>query len=223
MKKVKFLALMFLAGTTLFTSCKKDEKTENPSGGTLGEFTDARDGQIYKYVKIGNQTWMAENLNYVTANSWAYDDEPANGDVYGRLYIYDAALIACPSGWHLPSDEEWKTLEMALGMSQVHADSESWWRGTDEGGKMKEAVSSHWYLPNTGATNSSGFTALPGGYCDDDDGSFSLIGYNGFWWTSSEALGDYAWRRYLSYEYGQVYRDNGGWKPMGMSVRCIKD
>ncbi len=184
-----------------------------------GFFTDPRDGQTYAIVDIGNQTWFAENLNYQTANSWWYDNSSATGDVYGRLYTWEAALNACPSGWHLPSDDEWKTIEMALGMSQLEAD-ESEWRGTDEGGKLKEGGEVHWVSPNTGATNSSGFTALPGGYRPAD--SFFALGEKGYWWSATEYDSIRAWFRYLHTTTDQVYR-YGSHTTSGFSVRCLKN
>jgi len=99
------LMLGIIASTVLFISCKKDEEKGTPTGNPTGEFTDSRDSQVYKWVKIGEQTWMAENLNYETLDSWWYDDSPSNGKIYGRLYTWDAAVDACPSGWHLPTDE----------------------------------------------------------------------------------------------------------------------
>ena len=201
-------------------------KTQNglivvSGGGGTGTFTDPRDGQTYNIVTIGSQTWFAENLNYETANSWWYYNSSANGAIYGRLYTWDAALSACPSGWHLPSDEEWKTLEMALGMSQSEADV--WGScGTDEGGKMKETGTTHWNSPNVGATNTSGFTALPGGYYDSSSGLFDSLGNYGSWWSSSEGSGMYAWHRDLGYDFGQVDRDFNN-KSLGFSVRCLKN
>ena len=177
-------------------------------------------GQSYNTVMIGDQCWMAENLNYETTNSWWYDNSSANGDIYGRLYTWDAASSACPSGWHLPTDDEWKTMEMYLGMSPSQADATGW-RGTDEGGKLKETGTAHWNSPNTGATNSSGFTALPGGN-RRSSGSFDNFGYYGAWWSSSEYSGSYAWYRFLSYNLDQVNRDNWN-KTDGFSVRCLKD
>ncbi|MCD4726645.1 MAG: hypothetical protein K8R46_03215, partial [Pirellulales bacterium] len=179
------------------------------NGGGPGTFTDPRDGQTYNTVEIGSQTWFAENLNYVTTNSWEYDNSSANGDVYGRLYTWEAALTACPSGWHLPSDDEWTTLTDFLGGTGV------------AGGKMKEAGTSHWNSPNTGATNSSGFTALPGGY-RGSSGSFGYLGRYGYWWSSTEYSGAGAWARHLTYGYGRVRR-YGYDKAGGFSVRCLKD
>ncbi len=91
-------------------------KTENEV--TPSHYTDVRDGKSYKIVKIGSQIWFAENLNYKTKFSWCYDNDSANCETYGRLYDWKSASTACPNGWHLPSDDEWKTLEMNLGMSQ---------------------------------------------------------------------------------------------------------
>ena len=175
------------------------------------------DGNSYAVVTIGTQTWMAENLNYETADSWTYDNDPANGDIYGRLYNWEAALTACPSGWSLPSDDEWKTLEIFLGMSQSQANATGF-RGTDEGEKMKST--SGWYNNGNG-TNSSGFTALPGGYCDIS-GSFIGLGDSDLWWSLSESSGTSAWYRGLHYNYDQVGRGYYN-KAHGFSVRCLKN
>jgi len=192
--------------------------TQSSIANVTGTFTDARDGQTYTTIEIGNQIWMAENLNYQTTNSWWYENSSTNGDVYGRLYTWDDALTASPSGWHLPSDEEWKTLEMALGMSQSEADTEGY-RGTDEGSKLKST--SKWYN-NDYASNTSGFTALPGGYHQSSSGNFSSIVFDGNWWSSSEFSGSNAWSRYLSVGSAKVYRSNND-KTHGFSVRCVKE
>jgi uncharacterized protein (TIGR02145 family) len=200
-----------------------------------------KDNKSYKAVKIGNQWWMAENLAYLPAVSpptegsttspfyYVYDYEGkvvaaakqnANYTTYGVLYNWSAALIACPPGWHLPSDAEWKQLEMALGMTQEEANS-VYWRGTDQGAQMK--TTSGWYYNGNG-TNTSGFSGLPGGW-RLYDGSFKNIGYAGFWRSSSmdtEYLTDTSWNRNLSYVTSKVNRGNNP-KDMGLSVRCIKD
>lgn len=189
-------------------------------GGGTGTFADPRDEQTYKTIDIGNQTWFAENLNFTTSNSWTYDDDPANSDIYGRLYTWDAALTACPNGWHLPSDDEWKTLEMELGMSQIQADKIEL-RGTDEGGKMKEIEYTHWEFPNTGATNSSGLTALPGGY-RNPDGAFLLLGMRSTWWTATETSSGYAAYHYIEFISAKAGR-YGNVQDVGFGVRCLKD
>jgi uncharacterized protein (TIGR02145 family) len=152
---------------------------------------------------------MYENLNYETSNSWWYENSSANGDIYGRLYTWDAALNACPSGWHLPSDAEWTVLTDYLGGEDV------------AGGKMKEAGTAHWYLPNTDATNSSGFTALPGGY-RNTNGNFNNLGRYGVWWSATEYGSTSAWDRDLYYATGPVDR-SGSNKVDGFSVRCVRD
>jgi len=112
-----------------------------------GTFTDPRDGKTYKTVKIGNQTWMAENLNYECEGSKFYDNDPANAEKYGRLYDWATAFKACPSGWHIPSKEEWRTLVDYAG-------------GFDISGKELKARSG--WRTNSG-TDAFGFSALPGG------------------------------------------------------------
>jgi len=163
-----------------------------------------------------------------------YDNNSSSGDTYGALYTWAAAMKGanssdtnpsgvqgvCPDGWHLPSDEEWKQLEMHLGMSRAEADDTDN-RGTDEGGKLKETGITHWASPNAGATNESGFTALPGGY-RKFWGSFSYIGLSGYWWSSSEGDAVNTYSRYLVYYGTDVYRGFYG-KNSGYSVRCAQD
>ena len=202
-------------------------------------FVDARNGQSYTTVLIGTQCWMAENLNIgtringaddqtdnSTIEKYCYGDDDANCTTYGGLYQWDEIMQyvttegtqgICPEGWHLPTDDEWKTMEMALGMSQSEADDIGW-RGIDEGYKMK---STSGWSNNGNGSNSSGFTALPGGL-RTSDGSFYYLGYYGLWWSSSEYSGTNAWYRYLYYGYDQVSRGYGS-KPSGFSVRCLKN
>lgn len=202
------------------------------------------DGNTYFTVKIGDQCWMAENLKvthyrngdlipHVTdGGTWSglstgayceYNNDPGNVATYGRIYnwyaVDDSRSIA-PAGWHVPGNEEWKQLEMNLGMSQADADATGW-RGTDEGGKLKEADTTHWYAPNTGATNESGFTALPAGY-RDFSGPFDFVGSFAVFWSSTEYNSSYAWYRYLSCNYSQVGRYSY-YKRSGYFVRCVRD
>jgi len=161
-------------------------------GGSTGTFTDPRDDQTYTTIDIGSQTWFAENLNYNTGdgnnNSWCYDNNGSNCDIYGRLYTWEAATSACPDGWHLPSDDEWTTLIDFLGGEDV------------AGGKMKETGTTHWNSPNAGATNSSGFTALPGGY-RSTNGGFYDRGSFGIWWSATEYSSTFRlqslWKNYM--------------------------
>ncbi|MBI4646315.1 MAG: hypothetical protein HY738_06880 [Bacteroidia bacterium] len=133
----------------------------------------------------------------------------------------------CPAGWHIPSHYEWTTLEKNVGSNPgafPYDITTTGWLGTDEGGNMKVTPICGslpcWNSPNTGATNSSGFTALPGGY--SWSGSFSIAGNLGYWWSSTEYDATYAWSRYLSYSYATVYRSFIN-KAYGFSVRCLKD
>ena len=214
--------------------------TENGEGET-GSFTDTRDGKTYNWLKIGTQTWMAENLAYLPRVSPSYSSSnmdpyyyvydyqgtnvteaktTENFKTYGVLYNWPAAIDACPSGWHLPNDSEWKTMEIYLGMSQEESDGTGW-RGTYEGDKLKETGTTHWRSPNAGATNESGFTALPGGSVNSS-GNFSGIGYYGSWWSATEYSSVYAWYRYITYDLSSVYRLYYS-KDFGFSVRCLRD
>jgi uncharacterized protein (TIGR02145 family) len=202
------------------------------------------DGNVYQTVKIGTQWWMAENLkvthyrngeaipNVTDSTEWeslatgawcSYNNEAGNIATYGLLYnwytVDDNRNIA-PDGWHVPTDEEWKMLEIHLGMSQSEADTTDW-RGTDEGGKLKEDGTTHWNNPNTGATNESGFLALPGGYCVIT-GTFANIGDLAYFWPSTENISNRAWHRVLGYNNSVVYRETS-YKRHGFSVRCVRD
>lgn len=185
-----------------------------------GSFTDTRDNKTYKTVLISTQTWMAENLNYATSESWCYNDSISYCNTYGRLYTLEAAKTACPAGWHLPTDAEWKTLETELGMSRADADLQGW-RGSKQGGQLKETDTAHWETPNTAATNSSGFSALPGGY-RYTTGKFFLSGKYGYWWTATIFDKNNVWIRFLTYDFPKIKRN-----PLGggnaCSVRCVKD
>lgn len=176
---------------------------------TTNVFTDPRDGQTYATVIIGSQTWFAENLNYEMSYSWCYDNNSNNCDEYGRLYPRVTATTACPPGWHLPSDNEWTVLISFLGGENIAGD------------KMKETGTNHWGSSNTGATNSSGFTALPGGYSFGGGSDFRDLDSNGFWWSSSEYSFLDSWARTLSSYSGKVHKYAFGIE--SFSVRCIKD
>ena len=215
-------------------------------GGVTGTVTDI-DGNVYQTLVIGDQEWMVENLKVthyrngdlipnVTDNStWAslstgaycyYENDPANADTYGALYnwyaVDDSRNIA-PEGWHVPSDEEIKELEMYLGMSEGEA-NDTGWRGTNEGSKLAGGYDL-WYsgsLRNDPEFDSSGFSFLPGGYRYDNDGTFANLGHGGYWWSSADYSSTDAWRRHLRYNYAQVYRSSRD-KRGGFSVRCVRD
>jgi uncharacterized protein (TIGR02145 family) len=210
-------------------------------GGGDGTFTDSRDGHSYPYKTIGTQTWMTENLawlpsvnpfsvySYDTPFYYVYGYEGStvasakatgNYTTYGVLYNWPAALTACPSGWHLPTDEEWKVLEKNQGMSQSDADAAGWRYSGTIGGKLKEAGTSHWISPNTGATNSSGFTALPGGLSTSE--GFTYLGSYTTFWSASESDASLAWGRTLYCYRDGVYRYYG-YCYYGFSVRCLQN
>ena len=202
----------------------------------FGTFTDPRDGNVYKTVKIGTQVWMAENLRYIPhvcpvkeeGGIWVYDYDghdieqaksTDNYKNYGCLYVWETAIKVCPSGWHLPTDEEWKKLEMHLGMTQIEAD-EGGWRGTDQGTRLKNT--NGWNSGEYG-TNTSGFSALPGGF-RYYLGTFQFIGYYGYWWSSSVFDAGSAWYRSLGYGSGSggVCRSLDA-RRSGFSIRCLGD
>jgi uncharacterized protein (TIGR02145 family) len=169
-------------------------------------FTDSRDGKTYKTVKIGSQTWMAENLNYNTSGSVCYDNKTENCNKYGRLYDWNTAKTACPSGWHLPSDTEWTKLTDHVGSKTA--------------GKQLKAKSG--WKENGNGTDAHGFAALPGGY-GGSDGSFYDAGNYGDWWSSSEDGADFAYYRGMLYDNEGVYGDHSFHKAYLFSVRCLQD
>jgi uncharacterized protein (TIGR02145 family) len=168
--------------------------------------TDSRNNKTYKTVKIAGKTWMAENLNYQTGNSWCYGGLAANCAKYGRLYDWKTASTACPSGWHLPSNQEWTALMTVMGGHAVAA-------------KKLKAVSG-WTGKGSG-TDEFGFAATPGGQ-RRNDGKYYGIGNDGSWWSATEVEGDLAYYRGIFYESEKVYEFNYDWG-YGFSVRCIQD
>jgi uncharacterized protein (TIGR02145 family) len=186
------------------------------------------DGNIYNSVILGSQTWLKENLNSLhycdgteIPNVVAYNNDESLANIYGRLYTWDAAMYgsndvssrgACPCGWHVPSDEEWKELEDFLGGAAV------------AGGKMKETGTAHWYYPNTGADNSSGLTILPGGEYDmiAYPPVFSFLHRRALFWTSKENYAAQArgWAILHNESSSSIFSQ---FKTKKFSVRCVKD
>jgi uncharacterized protein (TIGR02145 family) len=193
---------------------------------------DSRDGKNYATVLIGNQCWFAQNLdvgtridgateqtNNQSIEKYCYANNDANCATYGGLYQWDemmqyttaeGAQGICPTGWHLPSDAEWTVLTDYLGGTAV------------AGGKLKEAGTAHWFSPNNGATNESGFTAIPGGR-RNIAGNFEFTIWYAYFRSSSEYNASNAWVRNLSYAYISVDRSNQYEKTHGFSVRCLKN
>lgn len=180
-----------------------------------------------------NTAWANLGDNDTDKAYCYYNNNAGNeADTYGALYTYAAATDGdndgatqgvCPTGWHLPSDAEWKELEMYLGMSQAEAD-DTGFRGTDEGSKLagNAALWTDGLLDANANFGVSCFSALPGGSRRNYDGTFFYVGGYGFWWSSTEHSSSPAYYRYLSYYHSDVFRD-GHNKSDGFSVRCLRD
>lgn len=241
--------LSFLLIGIFIITCTKDEEIktqpeeEKCLGCETGIITDSRDGKTYKTVKIGDQWWMAENLNIGTqinsdrggylqtdnniTEKYCYDNLESNCDTYGGLYEWpemmqytssDTGTIGttqgiCPSGWHIPTEAEWKELMEYLRGGGVLA-----------GSKMKETGTAHWNPPNEDATNESGFTALPGGLRHFWAGTFSLMGDVGKFWSSTKLSDSPDDSHELQLENDDCIAIlDGSPNFNGLSVRCVKD
>ena len=180
------------------------------SAQVTGTYTDPRDGRQYKTVSIGTQTWMAENLAYKSDNGcYVYENIESNLASFGYLYTWETANKVCPAGWHLSSQKDWKTLSTFLGGETIAAD------------KLKESGTIHWQKPVSQTTNESGFTAIPGGY-RNENGDFYVLGYNGWWWCSDERDTEKAYH-VLIYGHTKEVTISYIKKSNGFSVRCVKD
>ena len=223
MKNLRYLQYTILIITVVFCSSLTAQETNT--------FTDSRDGIVYKTVKIGDQRWMAENLNHAPSKSrvdaqhykrmlihdrstntnyyltyMGYDFDESHVPIYGYLYDFETAYFVCPDDWHLPSHDEWSQLANYLGKK-------------DAGTKMREQGTSHWTYTHrkTPATNSSGFTALPGGTYGYQ-GRFENLGKTAYFWSST---GPY-W--YLNRKRERIdWNNQSSYHTSYMSVRCIKD
>jgi uncharacterized protein (TIGR02145 family) len=197
MRKLILTTAAVAAAICLAGCLKKALVSEIPN-----TFTDTRDGQTYKTVKIGTQTWMAQNLNYKTDSSWCYNDSLSYCKKYGRLYNRYTAKKACPAGYHLPSHKEWGSLVTTADTEDV----------TDKRLKSKRG-----WNKNGNATDNFGFSALPSGY-RSSNGDFMPGG--SFWWTATEYYSVWNIHYYLefAYEYLDTYYESNGY-----SVRCVAD
>jgi len=177
---------------------KKNTKGKNT-------FTDPRDGKVYRTIKIGNQIWMAENLNYDVPGSKCYNNNQKNAEKYGRLYDWNTAMKVAPPGWHLPSDKEWQTLVDFVGAKV-------------SGKKLK---AKNGWNENGNGMDEYGFSALPGG-SGYSGSSFDNVGYSGNWWSSSESYNSNAYSRGMNYYYSYVSRNLND-KSALLSVRYLKN
>jgi uncharacterized protein (TIGR02145 family) len=235
MKKIAlnyyFFMLIGLAFT--LTACENDKNEEEPADPNKGTVQDVQ-GNSYPTIKIGDQWWMAENLNttkfrtgedipevagegeWVSLGNAAYcnpDNDTANAEVYGRLYNWHAATDGrkiCPTGWHVPNDNDWATLTEFLGGNDV------------AGGKLKQTGTELWSSPNADATNESGFNAIPGGVRTGTSGDFAGMGTNASWWSVTQHNDDNAFTWGITSVNGimaKYFLD----KNNGLSIRCVKD
>lgn len=233
MKKVFPMYPLLIIGVlfVFISSCEKDDDEEKAlfnSELTYGILTD-QEGNVYKTITIGTQTWMAENLrtttyndgtaipNIIRNNEWAYAETGAyynlgNPEIYGRLYNWYTVNTGklCPAGWHVPTREEWAIL-------RIYLDDES----VTVVDKLKEAGTAHWKIQNSAATNESGFTALPCG-SRNNYGNSGGLGYGAFWWCASE-LGSHEAYACLIDEAPYFHGNGTADKRNGFSVRCVKD
>ena len=218
-----------LVCVALLSNCGSDD--DDGTGLNLEHLTDV-EGNVYVAVPIGSQVWMAENLNvtkyndgtdipYVTdehnvgslttgAYSY-YAKDPGNADLYGALYNWHAIGSGklCPKGWHVPSDAEWSILINFLGGEDV------------AGGPLKEITTAHWSSPNAGATNDSGFSAVPAGYLYDNS-TYHSVGNVTHWWTSTQKDANSAWDRYVTYKDAKALKGEYS-KQVFYSCRCVKN
>jgi uncharacterized protein (TIGR02145 family) len=214
-----FLLLMIGVSLILLISCEILREFESGSVADI-------EGNVYKTITIGDQRWMANNLkttkyndgsvipNVEDSTTWInlttdaycwYNNNAFYKTTYGTLYNWYAATSnkLCPTGWHVPTDDEWMVLINDLGGESI------------AGGKLKESGTSHWYSPNTGATNKSGFTALPAG-CRYYLAEFIGFGSWGLWWSIPNYV------PFLHYQKTNIEFDSSI-KHYGLSVRCLKD
>lgn len=228
MKKTILFRVLLIA--TITYACSEENAPSIPE-----TVTDI-DGNVYHTVIIGEQVWLKENLRVSkynngdlipnvedvgdwssqTEGAWSYYvNDSQYDDPYGKMYnsfaVTDPRKI-CPDGWHVPSDEEWTELEIYI----VEL-------GEEPGGALKEAGTDHWLSPNTGATNTTGFTALPGGY-RGGNGEFPIqnLGSFGLWWSSTEFDEENLWIRTMGYDWPGLGRQEG-FNTAGLSCRCLMD
>ena len=207
MKWNNLFAIFLLATLSLFTlGCSGDNVAGGSSGDAQNTMTDVRDGQIYRTVKIGNQVWMAENLNYKTEKSYCYNDSAEYCATYGRLYEWNAAMRACPDGWHLPLLSEFKTLVDAMGDTLTAGDN------------LK--ATSGWLQERNG-TDDYGFSILPIGG-KSASGEYINKEWLGYLWSSTESGLNYAYTLLVGAMYSAAKLDEDEGIYNAFPVRCLQ-
>lgn len=200
MTRIKLILL-----TLLLSACAAHQHITATNIPGTGTFTDERDGQTYKWIRIGQQVWMAQNLNFqMPKDCYAYNNSPENRDKYGLLYNYTALIDVCPKGWHIPSDAEWQQLEVSAGMSRLDAKSMNF-RG-DIGAAL---------LPG----GKTGFNLLYAGW--HKPATFDELGETAYFWTNTQS-GAPVYARMFKRGYNAIYRNRFG-IGYAMNVRCVKD
>jgi uncharacterized protein (TIGR02145 family) len=206
MKSIVRMVMLSAFTSVCLMGCGDDNGTNSNGGGN----NTCTSGGSCRSVTIGGQRWMSENLNIETADSWCYENDPANCTKYGRLYTWEAAKTVCPAGWKLPDTADWRKLVATAGDMLT------------AGKKLKST--SGWSSSN--GTNVTGFSALPGGFRDYTDGRFGYAGNAGYWWTATENNAEYdgsrAYVRAMTYVNDLVLETNYN-KSYGQSVRCLEN
>lgn len=211
--------------------------------GTLKDIED----NIYKTIHIGNQEWMAENLRSTRLNDgsliplveddeswsklltpgycWFQNNEGYFRNMYGAYYNWYTVNtgIICPTGWHVPSEDDWKLLKMSLGMSEDQATQYFGSAGTVEGSKMKESGTVNWVTESIEANNESGFTAIPGGFRSVGPSEYLWEGVSASWWSSTSREVSVAWTHGVSFDESRISRSDMAIKSDGMNIRCLKN
>ena len=182
-------------------------------------FRDSRDNKEYRYVTLGKQVWMSQNLDYELDESWCYGNSSRYCRIYGRLYTYESALKACPDGWHLPSDEDWMELEQFLGMSFTEA-NDRMYRGGDAGYALRAKGNQYWLETDPAIRDEYNFSVLPAGI-RNPDGSYLLLGEMTNFWSSTEYSMYNSWGRGIDLSSPGIFRLPFT-RVVGASVRCIK-
>lgn len=237
---MKYILYLIFTGFLFISSSPYAQTIFNPNL-TYGKIKDV-DGNIYKTIQIGSQTWMAENLkttkyqngapvayikdakkwNKDTSGGWCYyNNDPSLNISYGKLYnwfVVENEKNICPTGWHIPSDEDWNTLIGYLDYDFLPDAIES--QSSVAGDQLKSTGNTFWKYSNEG-TNTSGFSAIPGAY-RTSDGGFTVFNKEGYWWSSTPAYTNFAWYRSLHNKSSSVYRNYLN-KTAGFSIRCVKD
>jgi uncharacterized protein (TIGR02145 family) len=200
-------SMIFCLTSLFFFSCKKDKNpdpTQAPSPTVgKGQFLDTRDNQVYDSIRLGTQTWMKQNLNYNVSGSKCPSDLSDSCKKYGKLYTYTQSTSACPAGWHLPTDAEWKTLETHYGMTSTEVDAFS--AGSSDRGVRRDSL-----------LDSKGFNALYSGYFPN--ATYNYDGTETAFWAQNQLV------RKIDVMGKSIQRNNNtGGNPILISVRCIKD